>query len=74
MKKVLLGTAVLMALLTGCTEEKKPAATTETKTETPAAEVKEAPVAEVKNETPATEVKEATATEEKAAETTTENK
>ncbi|WP_419675741.1 hypothetical protein ACN2CX_09970 [Aliarcobacter butzleri] len=40
MKKVLLGTAVLMALLTGCTEEKKPAATTETKTETPAAEVK----------------------------------
>ncbi|MCT7554763.1 hypothetical protein [Aliarcobacter butzleri] len=69
MKKVLLGTAVLMALLTGCTEEKKPAATTETKTETPAAEVK-APAAEEKAKT-----EEATpATEEKAATTTTENK
>lgn len=41
MKKILLGTAVALALLTGCTEEKKPA------TETPAAtqEVKKDEVA-----------------------------
>lgn len=32
MKKILLGTAVALALLTGCTEEKKPA------TETPVAQ------------------------------------
>jgi hypothetical protein len=32
MKKVLLGTAVLLALLTGCTEEKKAPVQTETST------------------------------------------
>ena len=67
MKKILLGTAVALALLTGCTEEKKPA------TETPSAtqEVKKDEVApttpaatqEVKKDetapaqTPAAEVK-----------------
>ncbi len=47
MKKILLGTAVALALLTGCTEEKKPA------TETPVAqEVKKDEVAPT---TPATQ-------------------
>ncbi|MDD3054402.1 MAG: hypothetical protein PHE16_00860 [Aliarcobacter sp.] len=41
MKRILLGTAVVLALLTGCTEEKK---------ETPAQKTEVAPVAEVKKE------------------------
>jgi uncharacterized lipoprotein YajG len=56
MKKILLGTLVAIALLTGCTEEKKAPAT-----QTPTAEVKKeetvTPTAEVKKEetvTPAT--------------------
>ena len=45
MKKILLGTAVALALLTGCTEEKKPA------TETPVAqEVKKDETAPVQTE------------------------
>ena len=49
MKKILLGTAVALLLLTGCTEEKKPATETQevkkdeataTPVQTPAAEVK----------------------------------
>ena len=53
MKKVLLGTAVALALLTGCTEEKKPA------TETPAAtqEVKKDEATTTATQTPAAEVK-----------------
>ncbi|MDD4330379.1 MAG: hypothetical protein PHD79_10515 [Aliarcobacter sp.] len=70
MKKVLLGTAVALALLTGCTEEKK---------ETPVQKTEVAPVSkvveEVKKEAEATtqaveEVKkEVEATEEKKEET-----
>ena len=48
MKKILLGTAVALALLTGCTEEKKPA------TETPAA-TQEVKKDEVAPTTPATQ-------------------
>lgn len=47
MKKILLGTAVALALLTGCTEEKKPA------TETPVAQ--EVKKDEVTPTTPATQ-------------------
>lgn len=48
MKKILLGTAVALALFTGCTEEKKPA------TETPAA-TQEVKKDEVAPTTPATQ-------------------
>ena len=53
MKKILLGTALALALLTGCTEEKKPA------TETPAAtqEVKKDEATTTPAQTPAAEVK-----------------
>ena len=62
MKKILLGTAVALALLTGCTEEKKPA------TETPVAqEVKKdevAPTTPVTQEVKKDETTPVTATEE----------
>lgn|GEM_PF-6166537 len=53
MKKILLGTAVALLLLTGCTEEKKPA------TETPVAtqEVKKDEATTTPAQTPAAEVK-----------------
>ena len=53
MKKILLGTAVTLLLLTGCTEEKKPA------TETPVAtqEVKKDEATTTPAQTPAAEVK-----------------
>ena len=53
MKKFLLGTAVTLLLLTGCTEEKKPA------TETPVAtqEVKKDEATTTPAQTPAVEVK-----------------
>ena len=52
MKKILLGTAVALALLTGCTEEKKPA------TETPVAqEVKKDEATTTPAQTPVAEVK-----------------
>jgi hypothetical protein len=53
MKKFLLGTAVTLLLLTGCTEEKKPA------TETPVAtqEVKKDEATTTPAQTPAAEVK-----------------
>ena len=55
MKKILLGTAVTLLLLTGCTEEKKPAtetsaATQEVKKDEATTTPTQTPVAEVKKE------------------------